>query len=160
MLARRGSAPNGILALVRDFGGGGPRMSFEGIVCPDCGASAGITQVEPDTFYCSHHKGLFKYVDPSRIKVQVEGSFCSCGNRVEFRCQPCNEGLCAECDAIEWQMGARTPSDHPMRRPSRDPRKLVIPLQSFGYLVIRKPNVFEPTLAVSAGYGKMIDCAI
>src|SRR5258708_4703481 len=73
-------------------------MSFEGVVCPEDGAREGITQVEADTFYCSHHKGLFKYVDPSRIKVQVEGTFCPCDNLVNFRCQLCKRGLCPECD--------------------------------------------------------------
>lgn len=109
-------------------------MSFEGITCPNDGAIEGITQVEPDTFYCSHCKSLFKYVDPRRFKVQVEGSFCSCGNRVEFRCQLCNKELCPECDVIEWQMGSWAPSGHPFVQPTRYPRTLIVAAQDFGYL--------------------------
>src|ERR1700704_5083909 len=76
---------------------GGPFMAFEGVTCPECGAKEGITKVEPDTYYCSHHKGLFKYVDPSRH----EREFCSCGNRVNFQCRVCGTGLCRKCDIAQ-----------------------------------------------------------
>lgn len=115
-------------------------MAFESIACPECRATDGFTKVEPDTYYCPYHKGLFKYVDPSLITVRHEGAFCPCGNRVEFRCQLCGQGCCAECDVIEWQMGAWTPSGHPSLQPSRHPRKLVVPVRDFGYLEPRKVN--------------------
>jgi len=109
-------------------------VPFEGVVCTECGAVQGITQVETDTFYCSHHKGLFKYSDSYRFKVEIEGDFCRCGDRVEFRCQPCGQALCVECDVIEWQKRSRTSSRHPLTATSMYPRKLVVPITDFGYI--------------------------
>jgi hypothetical protein len=84
-------------------------MSFEGIVCPVCQADKDFTQVEPDTYYCSFHKGLFKYVDPRRLTVKVEGDYCRCGNLVQSQCQLCEAPLCDECDIITivWSYGTK-----------------------------------------------------
>jgi hypothetical protein len=53
-------------------------MAFESIVCPECRATDGFTQVEPDTYYCPYHKGLFKYVDSSLITVTHQNAFHGC----------------------------------------------------------------------------------
>jgi hypothetical protein len=70
-------------------------MAFESIKCPECTATDGFTKVEPDTYYCPYHKGLFKYVDPSRVKIQLEGIFCQCGAlHAPVECEQCRERLC------------------------------------------------------------------
>jgi hypothetical protein len=127
-------------------------MSFEGVVCPEDGAREGITQVEADTFYCSHHKGLFKHVDLSRIKVQVERSFCPCDNQVEFRCQLCKRGLCPECDVIEWQIGPWIQTGNIFGGPlaERQPRKLMVAAGDFGYM-----GPASSSMAFSPIYGRI-----
>lgn len=78
-------------------------MPFEAVVCPECRADKDFTQVEPDTYYCPFHKGLFKYVDPRQLKVKVEETYCPCGNRAEFQCQLCKEPHCRECETVGVQ---------------------------------------------------------
>jgi hypothetical protein len=95
-------------------------MGFESIVCPECRATEGFTEVGPGTYYCPYHKGLFEHVDPSLITVRHEGIFCSCGNRVEFQCQLCRRGLCGRCDVAKWKRDIGW--------------RLIIPVQRSGYL--------------------------
>jgi hypothetical protein len=68
-------------------------MAFESVVCPQCSATDGFTMVEPNTYYCPYHKGLFKHVDSSRIKVQIEG-FCHCGRHMAVECRRCHRNIC------------------------------------------------------------------
>jgi hypothetical protein len=110
-------------------------MPFEGVVCPDDGATEGITQVEPDTYYCAYHKGLFKFVDPRKITVRVEGVYCPCGNQAKFQCQLCKGGTCEECDVIEWrQRTRRQPGGRRAVYGSYVIADLAVMMEDFGYV--------------------------
>ena len=114
-------------------------MVVESIVCPECRAATGFTKVEPDTYYCSYHKGLFKYTAPGVLTVRHENNFCSCGNRVRFQCQPCHRVLCEECDIIERQKTLREEN----RRDRFGFEKLAemaISVRGFGYLELVIPG--------------------
>jgi hypothetical protein len=74
----------------------GIRVPFESITCPECQADKDFVQVEPDTFYCPYHKGLFKHVDPTG---QLGGAaLCPCGIIARSRCNKCAKPVCASCD--------------------------------------------------------------
>jgi hypothetical protein len=102
-------------------------MGLEAIVCPYDGATDGFTKVEPDTYYCPHHKGLFKYVDPTRIIVDHRQSFCDghcgpCGARADAECVRCGRPHCIDehyfrsvrdLDRLA-SGGNRVPSDGPI----------------------------------------------
>lgn len=119
-------------------------MSFEGVVCPEDGARGeGITQVESNTFYCSHHKGLFKYVDPGRIKTRVEEIFCACGNRVEFQCQICRRPICGSCDVIAWQTSYLQPSCGAYGGDYIRRYAVIVPSPSCGYSARVSPYISE-----------------
>ena len=78
-------------------------MAFEGVICPHDGATEGITQVEPDTFYCSHHKGLFKYVDPQRFTVKLEDTFAACVHCGAGCGRKADYGKCARCGELHCE---------------------------------------------------------
>jgi hypothetical protein len=69
-------------------------MTFESVICPQCGAADGFTQVESDTYYCSHHKGLFKHVAPKRDVVVAFCGLDNCGIIAEGRCAYCGRAFC------------------------------------------------------------------
>lgn len=118
-------------------------MAFESIACPDCNATADFKQVDADTYYCPYHKGLFKWVDPSRVKVTQVASDCSCGNSVVFQCQLCKQGLCAKCDAIESQKRILEKEGHRSsgwRKKGDALSRVITPVRGFGYLEYVHPS--------------------
>jgi hypothetical protein len=108
------------------------------MACPACGATEGLKQVEADTFYCSHHRGLFKWTAADRLRVDTSSYFCACGNRIKFQCHLCKNGLCEDCDVVEAQ--ARLIGDPDNHRQNKERAdlfgRLVLPVQGFGYLEI------------------------
>jgi hypothetical protein len=71
-------------------------MPFESITCPECEANRDFVMVEPGTYYCPWHKGLFKYVDSSP-KLSTSGlGLCACGTRAIGLCQECGQAFCED----------------------------------------------------------------
>ena len=95
-------------------------MAFEGIICPHDGATTGITQVEPDTYYCSHHKGLFKYVDPQPLTVKLEDAFAACVHCGGGCGRKADYGKCARCGELHCERHYFTP-DTQARVPASAP---------------------------------------
>lgn len=75
-------------------------MPFEGVTCPQCKADKDLTQVEPDTFYCPYHKGLFKYVQPSGPVAPRERLLCSCRTFAIGYCSDCDSPVCGDCSSV------------------------------------------------------------
>jgi hypothetical protein len=124
-------------------------MAFESIVCPECRATQGFTQVEVNTYYCSYHKGLFTWVDPRQVTVVQVASSCSCGNRVEFQCQLCKQGLCADCDAVEAQKRIITragPHASEWELSKNVLGSVLVSMRGFGYLeYVHPPTIWSIT---------------
>jgi hypothetical protein len=72
-------------------------VPFEAIACARCG-SIDVQEVKPSTYFCNHCESVFKYIDPSRLKVEHSPSFCWCGNAIQVQCQLCKKGICWQCD--------------------------------------------------------------
>jgi hypothetical protein len=75
-------------------------VTLEALRCTNCG-SHGVDEVKAGTYFCQHCESVFKYVDPSRVTVTHEQSFCACGNAVEFQCYQCRTGICHQHDAFD-----------------------------------------------------------
>ncbi len=103
-------------------------MGVESLSCAHCG-SGEVQEVKPNTYFCNHCEQVSKYIDSSRITVDVQPGFCSCGNRVEFQCQVCKGTICADCDVINRVA-------FPYRQQS-DQFILAVPAGGFGHLMAR-----------------------
>lgn len=76
-------------------------MPFESVVCPECGkADKDFVQVEPGTYYCSYHKGLFKYVASSSKSTGSDLGLCECGTIAIGRCKKCARSVCADHSGV------------------------------------------------------------
>lgn len=80
-------------------------MPTETLRCRECG-SPEITEFKPATFVCNHCEAVFKYVDPTRLTVDV--AKCACGFNSIAACVACSKPLCS--DHV-------TPRDPPRGRP-------------------------------------------
>ncbi len=96
-------------------------MPIETIKCQECG-SADVTEFKPGSYVCTHCEATFKHVDPTHVTVAP--AFCTCGNRIAFRCNHCHSGLCSECDVRSLDFVSLP--------------KTFVHTQGFGYLMRRK----------------------
>jgi hypothetical protein len=101
-------------------------MPVETIKCQECG-SAEVTEYKAGSYVCSHCDAIFKHVDPTRVTVAP--AFCTCGNRIVFRCDLCQSGLCGECDVKRLDFVSL-----PMT---------FVHMQGFGYLLRRTETCYS-----------------
>ena len=98
-------------------------MPVETIKCQECGSTE-VTEYKAGSYVCSHCDAIFKHVDPAHVTVAP--AFCTCGNRIAFRCNLCHSGLCPYCDAKNpgYREGYLS-----------DLAKIFVHTQGFGYLM-------------------------
>lgn len=72
-------------------------MPSEAPTCPTCG-STDVQEVKPGTYFCNYSETVFKYIDPSRLRVEHSPAFCWCGNPIQVQCQLCKTEMCLQCD--------------------------------------------------------------
>jgi hypothetical protein len=112
-------------------------MAFAGLRCQRCGATEGLTLVDHARYRCSHCGEMIYAVSGSQPQPQVavSGYFCRCGAQVESQCRICRQGLCRECDVIEWL------NSHATNKLASNPldaikpeNHLIVPVERGGYL--------------------------
>lgn len=108
-------------------------MPYEAPTCPDCG-STDVQEVKPGTYFCNYSESVFKYVDPSRLRVEHSPSFCWCGNPIQVQCQLCKTEMCLQCDlAANRDAIYRGPGTRFGYGPNRDTISLGAAEDSFRY---------------------------
>jgi hypothetical protein len=102
-------------------------MPSEAPTCPACG-STDVQEVKPGTYFCNYSETVFKYVDPSRLRVEHSPAFCWCGNPIQVQCQLCKTEMCLQCDVgVNRAAIYRSPGTRFGYGPNRDTMSLYGP---------------------------------
>ena len=74
-------------------------MPNQPVTCPHCGSPTCV-EYRPDSFVCNHCESKFRWVDPTRLTLEVRHATCLCGRNARAICQACGRPICAEHEVV------------------------------------------------------------